>query len=657
MDHSTNSGHLVDASVAFVAVVLFQAAYCGLKFGGALLVLDRSQLRMLVWMSCGLGLTGLLFSLLFLVMRKHDNDSMSFVMLTIWKVSSELSICCVEGFEVLYHMRYAWPTPQKRPLSFWSYLAVQSIVVGLGAWQLAERRFAVLWALPIVLHVQFLVTTVDAIVYKVDLYTLPSWVPWIWVTSGVCASAMAFGINWAPHQTALQCLACMLVVSNKGICDWLKVDDDLDRPWFERFDCHNSEINNDPELECQATESLKPSVSQSSSSDVRLAASATLSQSIPAPSDAEQSATSDVALDNGIICVQTIEQITENIPNGLFEMPSNNEAWVRCFLTVADLTVYRQTIEKLPTAHVVGKTWDTHYYEVAMTGSCLQWLFDHDVPFLLASESGLSYDLTEPSEGEVHVFGVMPAREMAARRFMLNAMEATSSARHGHGLDRYYLRNTSDKSVLATFMWTFLLRDISLSSAAVRRRFLQHCVFISLHALEDAESSSTLEVLERGEKTWINSIRDLCLDRIRWPLGNPKEEMHLALLLRGLFESAEETDWFLHCHEFDTRYSAKDNIKKLGCLMDCDDDPHSVPFGGLNQDRVRWMLSRCTMFNGAGELDVTKLTEQIRNYVPVDFQDMERLPASLVHTIRHETANVIRIEMRVTDGRRPMLMR
>ncbi|KAG7122053.1 hypothetical protein HYQ46_005505 [Verticillium longisporum] len=426
---------------------------------------------------------------------------------------------------------------------------------------------------------------------------------------------MAFGINWAPHQTALQCLACMLVVSNKGICDWLKIDDDLDRPWFERFDCHNSEINNDPELECQATESLKPSVSQSSSSDVRLAASATLSQSIPAPSDAEQSATSDVALDNGIICVQTIEQITENIPNGLFEMPSNNEAWVRCFLTVADLTVYRQTIEKLPTAHVVGKTWDTHYYEVAMTGSCLQWLFDHDVPFLLASESGLSYDLTEPSEGEVHVFGVMPAREMAARRFMLNAMEATSSARHGHGLDRYYLRNTSDKSVLATFMWTFLLRDISLSSAAVRRRFLQHCVFISLHALEDAESSSTLEVLER----------------------------------------AEETDWFLHCHEFDTRYSAKDNIKKLGCLMDCDDDPHSVPFGGLNQDRVRWMLSRCTMFNGAGELDVTKLTEQIRNYVPVDFQDMERLPASLVHTIRHETANVIRIEISKTYSSAPWL--
>ncbi|KEY73691.1 hypothetical protein S7711_11425 [Stachybotrys chartarum IBT 7711] len=669
MDPSVASGHLVDASVAFAAVVLFQAVYCGLKFRGVLLVPDRSQLWTLIWLSCSLGLVGFFLSVQFFVMWRHDNG-LTFVILTMWKTSSELSICCIEvalpalpitfgNKWLIYPAGFRGIVPHEGCLANTSQEAPQLLVM-------PEHRFQVLWALPVVMHIQFSAMAIYAAATNVDLHIVPSWVPWMEVTIGVCASTTAFAIIWTPHQTALQCLACILVVSSKGIRDWHKAHDDLNPPWYERSEGRSSGYGR--ELGYQAAESLKPSVSKSFGSNVELIAEPlTLSQSIPAPSDEEPSAISDVALDNGIFCVQTIEQTTEKIPDNLFETPSNNETWMRCLLTVSDFTTYQQTIEELRAAHVVGKIRNTHY-EVAMTGACRQWFVDHDIPVLLTSESGLSYDLTEPTKVETDGFSVITARK-AAYGFMTNALEAISSAKHGHGLERYYLYNTSDKSMLATLMWAFLLRDISVCnyslvlkteanshqrfSAAGRRRFLQHCAFISLHTLEDAEISSVLEVLERCEQTWFKLFRDLCMDRQRWPLKNPKEEIHLVSLLRGLLESAEETDWPLP-NEFDTCYSANDNFKKLGCLMDCDVDLHPVPFGYLNQDRVRWMRLRCKMFEGV-EFDVTKMTEQIRKHVPVAFQDMERLPTSLIHTIQHNTVNIMRIEISQTYFLAPWL--
>ncbi|CRK23265.1 hypothetical protein BN1723_003020 [Verticillium longisporum] len=311
MDPSANSGYLVDASVAFAVVVLFQVAYFELKFWGALEVPDRSQLRILVWLCCGLGLAGLSYTVSFLVMCKLGNGSKSFATLTMWEIGSEISISCVEAFEVLYHIKHAWPSPQKRFLSFWVSLVLQSIILAVGTWKLTAHEIEVLRALPVVMHAQFSAMALEAVICKVELYAgmpwVPSWVSWIEAASGICSSAMAFGATWAPHQITVQCLACTLVISGKAFRDWLASHDGLNPPWYERPECSISEIQNDL---VETAKSPKPPVSQSLGTNIELnPAHTTHSQSIPESFDAELPATPDLALNNGIVCVRTIEQV------------------------------------------------------------------------------------------------------------------------------------------------------------------------------------------------------------------------------------------------------------------------------------------------------------------------------------------------------------
>ncbi|KAG7120326.1 hypothetical protein HYQ44_004822 [Verticillium longisporum] len=159
------------------------------------------------------------------------------------------------------------------------------------------------------MHAQFSAMALEAVICKVELYAgmpwVPSWVSWIEAASGICSSAMAFGATWAPHQITVQCLACTLVISGKAFRDWLASHDGLNPPWYERPECSISEIQNDL---VETAKSPKPPVSQSLGTNIELnPAHTTHSQSIPESFDAELPATPDLALNNGIVCVRTIE--------------------------------------------------------------------------------------------------------------------------------------------------------------------------------------------------------------------------------------------------------------------------------------------------------------------------------------------------------------
>lgn len=150
----------------------------------------------------------------------------------------------------------------------------------------------------------------------------------------------------------------------------------------------------------------------------------------------------------------------DKIPDELFVRPSDESNWVRCLVLVSDLKPFWKTFDDLPSAHIVGRTFDDLYYEVAMYEPLVHYLLGKDFAFLLASESGLQYDVSQPTHREMGVYGVRNAGVKARRHFIQNAIDAILSARHGRGLDHYYQDYTSNPCILATISWAFLLRDI-----------------------------------------------------------------------------------------------------------------------------------------------------------------------------------------------------
>ena len=149
-----------------------------------------------------------------------------------------------------------------------------------------------------------------------------------------------------------------------------------------------------------------------------------------------------------------------SIPDELFKRPLDRVAWVRCFVLVDDLDLFRPTLALLPSTHIVRRTSDDQYFEVAVSEPCVQGLQDIGIPFLVASEAGLQYDVSQPSQGEINVQGVWSATRKAQYQFLQNAVEATLSRAHGKGLDQYYRDHTSNHGLLAPISWAFLVRDI-----------------------------------------------------------------------------------------------------------------------------------------------------------------------------------------------------
>lgn len=137
-----------------------------------------------------------------------------------------------------------------------------------------------------------------------------------------------------------------------------------------------------------------------------------------------------------------------------------NEKWTSCFVPVDQFKAdgWAQ-IEHVPRVHVVGKTPDGQFYQVAVCASCIRWLLDHDFPFELASAQGLQHDISEPGEGEIRVQGIREARRRAQSCFVRNAIRGIWSGR-GRGLDRYYRYITVNQDVLVPIEWAIVIRDI-----------------------------------------------------------------------------------------------------------------------------------------------------------------------------------------------------
>ncbi|KAK8031869.1 hypothetical protein PG990_001603 [Apiospora arundinis] len=239
---SYNTAQLIDAAVAYGAVVAFQCIYSGLKFRGVLHAPDRSRLWVLVGLTCLFSLIGLVFSIL----SFHLTPDTAGTMITAWKISSVISICSTEVLEVSLPMLdpiiHSCPWSHKRPKVakwiFWSLQLVSLIaLVGMGLWVLEARQFELQLAAAAVSHMTVTVMAIYSYMNKLDNELLPLWLPWVEIVLGFCGFAMSITFVWLPHKASAQCLVCMVLIVPRGYRDRCKAcNHDLDEIW-----CYNDD--------------------------------------------------------------------------------------------------------------------------------------------------------------------------------------------------------------------------------------------------------------------------------------------------------------------------------------------------------------------------------------------------------------------------------
>ncbi|KAK8855334.1 hypothetical protein PGQ11_011246 [Apiospora arundinis] len=626
MDFSHDTAQLLDAFFAYGAVVVFQGIYFWLKFRGALHVPDRLRLWFLVSLGCLLAVLGLVLSIL--TFRVAPTTAEATV--TGWKVSSVFSICCTEIFEVLYPLSYGRATHHTVYI-LWIGIAVQVAFVGPAVWLLVKHQTEILTAVPVASHITFVALTIYSL--RFDNEVIPTGLAWFEVATGVFASVMSVGLNWVPHKVAAQCFLCMFIISYKmyrGADDGDDGDDDLDLALWDPSDNRAGSGPRDPSKHCAESGSCDSSGNRAESAYRHL--------------EGRLKPTLEIHRE----CA--IKQTSHQLPEDLFVKPGDDEKWERCFVQTSHFSMFQPVIESTPQLHAVGEIPDTQYFELAACQRWVQSSIDIGFPFLLASESGLQYDVSKPSQGEINVQGVLSASEIARRRFVRNAVDATFSGKHGQGLDDYYRVHTRDPRLLAPIKWACVLRDILVSQGSnptIFRRFLQHLVFVVLHSFKDLEDTPAREVIQRKEDAWTERLRKLREGKTERPVDNPRAEMQLASLLQGVFESASD-HISLSPQCFDMNLSAKDNLLHFRSLFSSyphyDGQGEPVPMGSYEEARIRQALLQCRMYEDKVP-ELVGLQEQICKYVPVGFPDTGNLPADLVLRIPHGYVNAIRLQI------------
>ncbi|KAH6658633.1 hypothetical protein BKA67DRAFT_674717 [Truncatella angustata] len=348
----------------------------------------------------------------------------------------------------------------------------------------------------------------------------------------------------------------------------------------------------------------------------------------------------DAVLDDGISYVQTSEVTAiEHVPSELFEEPARNETWTNCLILIHDFEAFRAIFDETPQLHIVGITGRRHHsekYVVAICNGCLAWLDRINFPLLRVSDHHWN-----PSQREIDVYGASDAAKRAQQRFLQHVTGVVYSATHVKSLYQYYENNIYNDSLRAAVRWPFFRRDFQNSRAGVRRRFLQYCVFVALHSLEDLKHANDHEMVGRDQESWSRFFERLCMRRSEQLALDPLAEMQTVSLLQGILEAA--SDEISHpAPTFDTRYSAKQNIEMICTLLDCDMESGLASIGNIEEEILTQTLLRCTIFAGLDKIDVMGFKEQMCMYVPIGYPDVDGLPAHLVQTISHDTVNATR---------------
>lgn len=294
--------------------------------------------------------------------------------------------------------------------------------------------------------------------------------------------------------------------------------------------------------------------------------------------------------------------------------------------------------------HIVEKTCDGRFYEVAVNSSYIEWLRSLGAQLESYSKC-VQRDVVVTSE-EVE------AIKKANHEFTRNAVERILYKR-GSGLDQYYRNHIKDEKRRMLIEWAIVIRDIVVCSllqcgsglltviktSESLDRFLQRCVFLGLALLGGFDSSSALTLIERDRGSWIEHFLALCMRKVAQPSDCPKGEMHDVSMLHGVLRSvsskADNFQW-----RFDPDHSANDSLRRFGYLLNISG---AASLGSFDTQRMCEAVSRAKV-SGDEVLDIkklAKLSEQICRYLPVRYI----VPAELSNNIKYREVQAAHIFM------------
>lgn len=135
----------------------------------------------------------------------------------------------LQVLEILYQPRCAWlkrsvpvlPFSNLGSLLFWTGLVTQMNFVGIGVWQLVNYRRELIWAAPIVSHLN--IATMANYAYTIgnnnQSFLLLCWM--IVANVGFLASGLFLGLSVSGKspQAAAQCIVCMALLSVQATRD------------------------------------------------------------------------------------------------------------------------------------------------------------------------------------------------------------------------------------------------------------------------------------------------------------------------------------------------------------------------------------------------------------------------------------------------------
>ncbi|KAJ3469723.1 hypothetical protein MRS44_003788 [Fusarium solani] len=295
------------------------------------------------------------------------------------------------------------------------------------------------------------------------------------------------------------------------------------------------------------------------------------------------------------LCVRTKPQTRTNelgvpelgVPE-LLKVPPDDERWVGCLVPANELESDGSwaQIKHLPPIHVVGKTPDGKSCMVAVASSRVQILRDLALPFSLHHEPYL--DVSEPTEGEVAVYGITEARQKSQSRYVDKAVAGVLSSQH-QGLGWYYRDNTHNQRLLLPIEWAILIRDVETALPKVRSHFYNLCCFLALHLPNDLNGETSRELINRNDESWMKQIKS---SMMVWPAEGATMGFHQVSLIRALLESAGGRRDALQSW-LDKKRSANNNLAILGDIFSVElTEP--VSFGRCRASDARQDLSEAS---------------------------------------------------------------
>lgn len=146
-------------------------------------------------------------------------------------------------------------------------------------------------------------------------------------------------------------------------------------------------------------------------------------------------------------------------------------------------------------------------------------------------------------------------------------------------------------------------------------------MFLALNLLQEYDTHSAIRLLEKDQDKVLQAFGKDPADLLKAGSANhrnPKSELHIIALLRGLLEFCDGRKDF-HQHGFDEECTANDNVNFYGSFVGV---TGSNFFGNFDPQAMRSALSKSKVYADIDvhTLDIIRLSGQMVRFLPIGFQ-------------------------------------